>query len=56
MNKKSKEQWEKDKPKLQKALYDAMIKTFATMSIEEIKQIDWFCGSNYERIGTTVGE
>jgi len=37
--------------KLAKVLEDAMLKTLEQMTLDEIKQIDWFNASNYQRVG-----
>jgi hypothetical protein len=42
-----------NKEKLVKVLEDAMLKTLENMTLDEIKQIDWFNSSNYQRVGCT---
>ncbi len=39
-----------NKETLQKALYDAMLKTLENMPLEEIKKISWFNSASYDEL------
>lgn len=42
--------------KLAEVLQDAMMKALEQMTLDEIKQLDWFNSSSYQRVGQTEVE